>query len=211
MLGHHVDTTGATATSLARLVLDLQKTSSNSLPLETLISYADCNPFKTLLSDLKRSVFGLMEVFQGVRLTGEAPPWQGTFDSFLLDSFPRGTLDGNRLHLTSCLKIMAKELQFNLYKSPSSFFRNHDLRNLQVLEGASISSHLHYASCHWADQFSELEALDADLLNILSGFFQTHFLYWIEVMSIVGLSPVEVLKKLDLARVCTSEIIPTAN
>lgn len=210
MLGHHVDITEAITTSLARLVLDLQKTTPDSLSLEALINYVDFNPFKALPSDLRRSVFRLVGVFQGARLAGEVPPWQGTFDSFLLDSFPRGALKANRLHLTSCLKIMAKELRFDLYKLPSSFLRNDDVRNLQLLEGAKISSHLHYACCHWADHFSELETLDADLVNILSGFFQTYFLYWLEVMSIVGLSPAEVLKKLDVARVCTSPSISTA-
>lgn len=209
MLGHHVDTMGAMIIPVARLFLELQKTLSDRLPLGTLIHYAEYKPFEALPSHIKRSVFGLLRVFDGTRLIGETPSWQHTFEAFLLDSFPADPTEADRLHITGCLKIMAKELRFNICGSPSSFLRNKDVPNVEALKREHISSHLGYACRHWANQVSKLDSLDPDLLNMLSQLFQTHFLHWLEVMSILDFSPVEALKNLDAVRVSEPMIFGT--
>lgn len=48
-----------------------------------------------------------------------------------------------------------------------------------------------------------------DLLAMLSDFFQTRFLYWLEAMGVLGLSPVEALNNLDPAHVRHSTILAT--
>lgn len=134
----------------------------------------------------------------------------------LPESFPEGPLSteigpsqANCLHITTCLEIMAEELRFNIFTLPSSFMRNKDVQNLQALLEANMSSRLRYACCHWTDQVSRLENPDADLLEMVSRFFRTHFLHWLEVMSILALSPIDALKNLNTVRVCDSMISAT--
>lgn len=209
MLGHHVDPTDGTVISLAHLFLDLQEILSDQLPLETLVSYAHIKPFEALPGHLKKNAFGLAQFLHGKRLSGGTPSWHYTFELFLLGSFPAKLPEANCLHISSCLRIMAKELRFNICESPSSFLRNKDVPNLEALKRTHISSHLAYACRYWADQVSKVETLDPDVLGMLSEFFQTHFLHWLEIMSILGLSPVETLKKLDAVRVSNLIIVST--
>lgn len=211
MLGHHVDTTDVAVTPIACLFLDLLKTLPDHLSLETFISYADYDPFEALPNGLRRRVLGLLRVFHGTRITGEAPHYEHTFMLFLLDSFPASSLsirigppEVTRLHISICQNIMAKELRFNICESPSSFLQNKDVPNIEALKREHISSHLGYACRYWVDQVSKVETLDPDLLDMLFEFFHTHFLHWLEVMSLLGLSPVEALKSLSPIRVCDS-------
>lgn len=115
----------------------------------------------------------------------------------------------NYLHTTACLDIMAKELRFNMYKLPSSFVRNERLPDLKALSEANTSSRLRYACRHWADRVSQLETLDANLVGMLTRFFQAHFLHWLEVISILALSPVDILKNLVAIHVCNLLIFAT--
>lgn len=97
---------------------------------------------------------------------------------------------------------MAEELRFNICKFPSSFLRNEDVPDIEAMKGADISPLLRYACSHWIDRASELEILDAELLEMLCGFLQNHFLHWLEVMSILGLSPVQAFSDLQIAQAC---------
>lgn len=146
---------------------------------------------------------------------GDIPHLQQFFGSHLPGSVPEspssttiGASQVNRLHITTCLDIMAEELRFNIFTLSSSFMRNKDAQNLEALLEANMSSRLRYACRHWADRVSGLETLDVDLVGILISFFQTDFLHWLEVMSILDLLPGDVLK-LVTAHVCDSMIFAT--
>lgn len=96
---------------------------------------------------------------------------------------------------------MAKELRFNIVEFPSSFVPNEQAFHLMAQPHLKISPHLGYASSHWDDRIPEPQTLDSDLLEMLCALFRTHFLYWLKVMSFLGLSPVKLLKNLDAGRV----------
>lgn len=216
MLGHHIDTSDDTATLLARLLANFRNPIPEWLLLEILNHFSDHSPLNTLPRHLEKIIPRLTRLFSGGKLTRDTPRLQHKFELFLQDSYPVAPLsikiklpEVHRLHMTTCLEIMAKELRFNICEYPSSFVRNEDMLNLGTPERTHISLHLRYACSHWADQISQLETLDADLLEMVSEFFRTHFLHWLEVMSILALSPVDVLKNLITIHVCNSLIFVT--
>lgn len=216
MLRHHVDATDDIATSLACSLFDFRNALPAWLPLEVFIRLSDHNPLDKIPRHLSRSVLRLAKVFDGGKMTRDSLHWQTTFELFVLESPRRSPfsikldpMELDQLCATTSLDIMAKELRFNICGSPSSFLRNKDVPNLEALKRERISSHLGYACRHWADQVSKVESLDPDLLGMLSAFFQTHFLRWLEVMSILNFSPVEALKNLDPERVSNPIVFDT--
>lgn len=209
MLGHHIDTTGSTTTSLARFLADLRKALPEWFPLQVFLRFSDDHPLDPLPRRLGKASLRLARLFDGRKLLIDRPRLHRTFELFLRDSFPAVTLPTelgpsavNRLHITTCLKIMAQELRFNILEYPSSFLRNKDVLSLAALKQSNISPHLRYACRHWADRISQLKMLDTELSEMVSGFFLTHFLPWLEVLSILALSPVDVLKNLVAIHVC---------
>lgn len=216
MLGHHIDISDATVTSLACAFPKFRNTIPDWLLSQIFVRFSDHNPLNKNPRHVKIIISRLTRVFHGRTLNADAPPLQRSFEIFLRDSFPVLSLPAkidlpiiHHLHITICLEIMAKELCFNISESPSSFFRNKEMLNPEALEGVNISSHLRYACCHWADQMSQLETVNTDLSEMVSGFFHTHFLPWLEVMSILALSPLDVLNKLVAIYVCNSLIFAT--
>lgn len=216
MLSHHVDTTDDSVTSLAHSLSHLRNAVPAWLPLQTFIRLSERNPLDQIPSDLNDTVSRLVQLFDDWKLTRDTPRFQPAFETFLWDlsrqspSLIEITIpDVDRLRATICLDIMAKELRFNICKSPSSFLRSKDVPKIEALKAANISSHLRYACHQWTTHVCQMETLDVDLLEMLSDFFQTRFLYWLEVMGLLGLSPFEALKNLDPAPVRDSTILAT--
>ena len=106
-----------------------------------------------------------------------------SFGDYLLD---RAALDirismtlGDQLLLTGCLRIMRKRLHFNISQSRSSHEPN------CATKRAVFPLSLEYACLQWAYQLAGLtepEAADDEISVI----FRRHFLFWLEVMSILG-------------------------
>lgn len=216
MLAHHANTTGNTTTSIARLLSHHRNAVPEGLLLQIFSRLSHPTPLDRIPRYLEKTISRLTQLFNGKNLTQDPPRFYRTFESFLLGSFPQNSFivdlslpEVGRLRATACLEIMARELRFNICQISSSFLRNKDLANSSATVEARVSSNLRYACRHWAEHVSGLETLDVDLLRMLSGFFQTHFLHWLEVMSILALSPVNVLKHLVAMDVCNSLIFAT--
>lgn len=209
MLNHHVDLTDNTATSLVRLLLNLQRAFPDWLPRQSFVALSHRNPLDKIPRHLKKATFQLARLLDGGKLLKDAPRFHVTFESFLLESSHRSPFsieltppERDFLLATTYLKIMDEEL-------PLSFPQNKDVPDLKALSEANISSHLRYACRHWAQHVSQLENLDTDLVGTLSRFFQARFLHWLQVMSVLALPPVEALQDLDPARVSDSIIQTT--
>lgn len=97
---------------------------------------------------------------------------------------------------TICLTILLDELQFDTCKFPSSFMRNQEVPDLSVRAGSAISSQLRYASQYWTDHVGRLTEMHREMVEQISVFFQTQFLHWLEVMSILNIPPAKALEKL---------------
>ena len=88
-----------------------------------------------------------------------------------------------------CLEVMRRELRFNICQIPTSYKANKDIENLDTLITENISPHLRYASNFWAQHISHLtdvgDMISSKLLGLLRS---SHFLQWLEVMSVTGRS-----------------------
>lgn len=210
MLGHHFDLADGAILSLARSLFDLRQNVPEDISLQSFISSSHVSLSEKSSPPLAGTILRLAQLFDGGRLTEKKSHWVHTFDLFLLHLFhkyPSLTTpppDLDRLHIITCLEIMNESLRFNLCKFPSSSARNNDVLDLKALASSNISSHLRYACRNWTRCIPRLKILDNKLLKMLREFFRTHFLHWLEVMSILALSPVEALTNIRTARVCNS-------
>jgi hypothetical protein len=92
-----------------------------------------------------------------------------------------------------CLDTMIKELRFNICKLEDSRLANTDVKDLQSRIGENISNPLQYSSLYWSNHlcFSP-DSMNRDprALGKLKGFFEGSYpLFWIEVLSIMGMVP----------------------
>jgi hypothetical protein len=93
----------------------------------------------------------------------------------------------------ACLETMLKELRFNVCKLDDSRLANTDVKDLQSRIEENISDPLQYSSLYWSSHlcFSpDSLTRDPRALGNLKGFFEGPYpLYWIEILSIMGMVP----------------------
>ena len=96
---------------------------------------------------------------------------------------------------SGCLQIMNSNLHFNIAECKTSYLPNSE----QML--ATISAPLKYSCLHWAHH---IEAADkaAILLPHLEALFLKKFLFWLEVLSVIGMAG---LASSIISRVLTAE------
>lgn len=192
---------------------------------EVLNSYNDLQSFYRAMSDhhpdplnsmIQASRAGLnsRNVFRQIakdfmrkrRAAHESQPFLDSFISFLANissaDISSSIADPREEFVAMCLEIMAAELHFNI---PSSFLRKQDAGNLTGMAEAKISPQLRYACSHWAHHVTQLENTEEHLVEKLIEFFHLYFLPWLEVLSILDLSPLNTLEKLSLSHVRCSQ------
>src|SRR5258706_15213609 len=94
----------------------------------------------------------------------------------------------------SCLGTMVNELRFNICKLDDSRLANQDVKDLQSRIEENISDPLQYSSLYWSNHVcfpQDGSNRDPRVLGKLNGFFEELYpLYWIEVLSIMGMIPI---------------------
>jgi hypothetical protein len=93
----------------------------------------------------------------------------------------------------SCLETMVKQLRFNICELDDSQLANAEVNNLQSRIEQNISDSLQYSSLYWSNHlcFSPDNNRDTRLLGKLKEFFEGLYpLFWIEVLSIMGMVPI---------------------
>ena len=102
----------------------------------------------------------------------------------------------------ACLKAMTTQLRFNICKLDDSRLANADVGDLPSRVKENISDPLQYSCLHWLNHFC-LPPAERDqcvlVLGSLKKFFEGLYpLFWIEVLSIMGMVPIGVpgLRKL---------------
>ncbi len=94
----------------------------------------------------------------------------------------------------ACLDTMVKELRFNICKLDDSRLANTNVKDLQSRIEENISDPLQYSSLYWSNHlcFSpDSLTRDPRVLGKLKGFFEGLYpLFWIEVLSIMGMVPI---------------------
>ena len=111
----------------------------------------------------------------------------------------------------ACLEMMVKELRFNICKLDDSRLSNTDVKDLQSRIGENISDALQYSSLYWSSHlcFSPDNInRNPQALEKLQEFFEGLYpLFWIEVLSIMGMIPMGVP---SLRRVITGVGVSTS-
>ncbi|KAJ7613251.1 hypothetical protein DFH06DRAFT_1015013, partial [Mycena polygramma] len=84
------------------------------------------------------------------------------------------------------LRVMQAELKFNICDLPTSYLANMDMPDIQLRLATHISDHLRYSCQYWADHLTNT-ALNSDRAKEAEKFLTTKFLFWIEVLSLLGM------------------------
>ncbi|KAG8711252.1 hypothetical protein FRC11_003292, partial [Ceratobasidium sp. 423] len=98
----------------------------------------------------------------------------------------------------SSIKIMQKDLRFNICGLETSHIPNGEVPDLKLRVHSHIGPALSYACIHWIAHF--ITSPNQSLVEAIRSFFEMpHFLYWIEVLSLLG--------RLDVAVTGLSKLI----
>jgi NACHT domain len=93
-----------------------------------------------------------------------------------------------------CLRTMKNELQFNICGLETSCLSNKDILGLNNRVEQSIPDTLQYSCVHWSSHLCyDNDPVGAEITGLLDDFFaESRPLYWIEVLSLMGKSPVAI-------------------
>ncbi len=120
------------------------------------------------------------------------------YDFFLSDrcSYQVNAQDADVQLGTACLKAMTTLLHFNICKLDNSWLANADVRDLPAQVEQNILDPLQYSCLHWLDHLCFPPANhDQRMLVVgsLKEFFEGLYpLFWVEVLSIMGMVPIGV-------------------
>ena len=109
----------------------------------------------------------------------------------------------------ACLKTMVTQLRFNICGLKDSQLTNADIKDLPSRVKQNISDPLQYSCLHWLNHLSlPPDNRDELVLRTLKKFFEGLYpLFWVEVLSIMGMVPIGtpgIRRLLSWVRVSTS-------
>ena len=99
----------------------------------------------------------------------------------------------------TCLEVMTTQLRFNICNLEDSRLANADIKDLPMRVEQNISDALLYSCFHWSDHLCFPPANRDQCVLALGKFFEGLYpLFWIEVLSVMGVVPIGVpsLRKL---------------
>ncbi|KAF7968758.1 hypothetical protein HWV62_29555 [Athelia sp. TMB] len=86
----------------------------------------------------------------------------------------------------SCLRIMDNQLHFNIGNLATSHIPNADIPDLSNRVGIAVPQSLSYPCLFWGHHIRKSLSGDSSLLPLISKFFKEKFLFWLEVLSLMG-------------------------
>ncbi|KIK56859.1 hypothetical protein GYMLUDRAFT_173735, partial [Collybiopsis luxurians FD-317 M1] len=117
-------------------------------------------------------------------------PVHSSVHDFLLDETRSGEyaiklVEGQNIMAAAVVKIMTKQLHFNMCNLGSSYLRNSEIQNLGDLIRDKIPSELSYACCFWDAHLVNIPC-NVQMLALIKTFIFKHSLYWMEVLGILN-------------------------
>jgi len=110
----------------------------------------------------------------------------------------------------ACLKTMVEGLRFNICNLEDSRLANADIRDLPSRVEQNVSDPLQYSCLHWSNHLCSPPANRDKVLGGLKNFFGGLYpLFWVEVLSIMGMVPIgaqSLRRLLSWVRVSTSQL-----
>ncbi|PVF92699.1 WD40 repeat-like protein [Serendipita vermifera] len=91
----------------------------------------------------------------------------------------------NRKMTQTCIQVTRTRLRFNICNLSSLHFRNVDVSDIVLRIENNIPLLLHYASCFWAEHLVD-EDFDPEVLQQVKDLLHETFLFWLEVLSLIG-------------------------
>ncbi|KZP10330.1 WD40 repeat-like protein [Athelia psychrophila] len=116
-----------------------------------------------------------------------------SFADYLIDGRACGDqpwfIDESKHHADytiGCLHVMKKLLRFNICELKTSYLMNRDVEGLTERVVSSIPSSLAYACRFWPEHLRNANTRDDNVRQLILEFFRASFLYWLEVLSLIG-------------------------
>ncbi|KAJ6550303.1 WD40-repeat-containing domain protein, partial [Mycena capillaripes] len=88
--------------------------------------------------------------------------------------------------VSALIKVLDRQLKFNICDLPTSYLRNLDMPDLQRRLDNYIPLHLRYAAQFWIDHLEET-AYDPCRAQEVQNLLFKKFLFWLEVLSLLGI------------------------
>ncbi len=110
------------------------------------------------------------------QITARPRPEEG---QHLIDTYLRRKL------IDACLRTVSTKLRFNICGLESSMLFNAEVPDIEEKVKENIPPRLSYSCCFWADHLSDL-LFDKGLIQAVKEVIKDKFLYWLEVMSLLG-------------------------
>ncbi|KAF7965338.1 hypothetical protein HWV62_44307, partial [Athelia sp. TMB] len=86
----------------------------------------------------------------------------------------------------ACLRIMNERLHFNMCNLTTSHIPNAEIADLSERVERDIPQSVSYPCLFWGHHMHKTPAEKSSLLPLILDFFQQKFLYWLEVLSLLG-------------------------
>ncbi|KAJ6587460.1 hypothetical protein DFH09DRAFT_229581, partial [Mycena vulgaris] len=96
------------------------------------------------------------------------------------------TADQRHSLVSNLIRILQSKLKFNICDLPTSYLRNVDFPDIRKRLNDHIPQHLQYSCRFWADHLART-SFDSDLAQEAGKFLLDKFLFWLEVLSLLGL------------------------
>ncbi|KAF7350241.1 WD-REPEATS-REGION domain-containing protein [Mycena venus] len=84
------------------------------------------------------------------------------------------------------LQTMQSELKFNICNLPTSYLKNDEMPGLQQKLDTCIPKYIRYCCCFWVDHLAAV-LINAENSEMAKMFLETKCLFWIEVLSLLGM------------------------
>ncbi|KAJ6585849.1 hypothetical protein B0H19DRAFT_886065, partial [Mycena capillaripes] len=104
--------------------------------------------------------------------------------------------------VSALMKVLDRQLKFNICDLPTSYLRNSDMPDFQRQLDNHIPLHLRYAAEFWTDHLVET-AYDSWKAQRVQNLLFKKFLFWLEVLSLLGI--------VDYGQQALSKLIVWAN
>lgn len=205
MLSYHVDPIDLSNISRARTILAVREATQDLAQFSGFI-FSVLPDTRSVDPHPKRSIQRFINILTNEKGdTNNLPRMHNKFVEFFTNPFSRSPFsritDIHEELARTCLNTLCSELRFNICGISSSFVRNQDILNLSELAAMSISTPLRYACECWMGHVAVLLKLSTDMQERIFTFFKDCFLFWLEVVSVLNLSPEEPLRQLKQAHV----------
>ena len=173
---------------VARSIVSAVVLVMNPLPLSAITNLMglDCGTVLSVLEPIQPLLVLHEDVDQPTQ------PFHKSFPDFITDSSrcsdPRFYVSpGNHIDLfLRCLELMGRSLRKNMCSIPD-FFLNSEMEDLaERIEASGIRGALEYACRYWFKHLVLTEDRTSDALSALRDFLEKKFIFWLEVLSVLG-------------------------